>query len=147
MCLMTRSTIFFYIGAAVLGGELCAGPAVYFLMEVNMWLPIWLALGCFGLGTILALFIPEPRRKPVAVPEATSHVGPVSAKKYSRLIQAARSGNQKMGQAVAWVAKTHYHITALLFTLLLTTFGRFAQELLAQYVTKRYGWSWSQVSV
>lgn len=119
-------------------------------MEVNIWLPIWLGLGCFGISTMLALLVPEPPREPVAVPEApqeaTSHIDHVSVDKHSSLTQVVRSGIHKLGQAMAWVAKRHYHITALLFTLLLTTFGRFAQELLAQYVTKRYEWSWSQVS-
>ncbi|KAG8161996.1 hypothetical protein KVR01_007761 [Diaporthe batatas] len=144
----SRATLFFYLGAAVLLGELCAGPAVYFLMEVNTWLPIWIGLGCFGVSTILALFIPEPPRAPVDVSEApeeaTSDIDQIN--KHSRLSDMVRSGIHKMGQAVAWIAKRHFHIIALLFTLLLTTFGRFAQELLAQYVTKRYEWSWSQSS-
>jgi hypothetical protein len=36
-------------------------------------------------------------------------------------------------------------VALLLFTFLLTTLGRMAQEILLQYVTNRYGWSWAQV--
>lgn len=115
-----------------------------------MWLPIWLGMGCFGLTTILALFVPETLQEPGAVPEApeeaTPPMDPASVNKQARLLYVARCGIQKLNEAMTWVAKRHYHSIALLVTLLLTTFGRFAQELLAQYVTKRYDWSWSEVS-
>lgn len=145
-----RTTVFFYLGAAVLGGELLSGPALYFLMEVNIWLPIWLGIGCISLSTIITRFVPETLPVTGAMPESSgeeaSCVTGATDNKPSRLLHVARLEVSKLGQAVAWFAKRHYHVVALLFTLLLTTFGRFAQELLSQYVTKRYNWSWSQVS-
>lgn len=119
-------------------------------MEVNIWLPIWLGLGCFGLSTILARFLPETLPKPAAVSDSSSEETPIltpaTDNKIARLLYVARSEISKLARAVSWLAKRHYHVMTLLFTLLLTTFGRFAQELLSQYVTKRYNWSWSQVS-
>lgn len=122
-------------------------------MEVNLWLPIWLGLGCLGLATIITRFVPETLPESEAVSEGpgeeTARVTPIMDNKLSspRLLYVARSEVSKLGQAMTWLAKEHYHVMALLFTLLLTTFGRFAQELLSQYVTKRYSWSWSQVGV
>jgi hypothetical protein len=40
-----RSITFSYLGAAVVRGELIAGPLVYFLMEVDLWLSIYIGLG------------------------------------------------------------------------------------------------------
>lgn len=86
---ITRATIFFYLGAAVLGGELLTGPVLYFLMEVNKWLPIWLGLGCLGLATLIARLVPETleaqARAPVdGIPAPTNH-------KPARLLSVARS--------------------------------------------------------
>lgn len=119
-------------------------------MKVNIWLPIWIGLGCFSLATMIAGFVPETLPETEAVSEVSGEETPRTAQviinKPSRLLYIAQSELAKLGRAVAWLTKKHYHVMALLFTLLLTTFGRFAQELLSQYVTKRYNWSWSQVS-
>lgn len=123
-------------------------------MEVDVWLPIRLGLTCFGLATIITRFVPETLTKTEILPEGSSEEtssdgvsGTCMDCKPSGLLDVARSEISKLSQAMAWVTKRHYHIMALLITLLLTTFGRFAQELLSQYVTKRYEWSWSQVSI
>lgn len=43
--------------------------------------------------------------------------------------------------------RRYRHISLLLFTFLITTLGRFAQEILLQFVTKRFNWTWAQVSI
>lgn len=142
--------MFFYLGAAILAGELISGPAVYYLMEINTWIPVWSGLGCLGLSTIVSRFVPETLSKSEAAPESPtgepSRPAPgMNSNQTSGLRYIFRPRTSKLYQAVAWFTKMHLSVTALLFTLLVTTFGRFAQELLSQYVTKRYSWSWSQV--
>lgn len=133
-----RSTIFSYLGAAVVGGELLASPLVYFLMETDLWLAIYIGLGCLVLSTGLSLMLPEtlPREQRQNAPENVESP-PWHDKIRSELAQLA--------QAISWVIWKDRRVALLLFTFLLTTLGRFAQEILLQYVTNRYGWSWSQV--
>lgn len=115
-----------------------------------MWLPIWIGLACMSFATMITRFVPETLPETAAMAEVsteeTPHITQAIVNKPSRLFYIAQSEMAKLGQSLSWLAKRHYHVMALLFTLLLTTFGRFAQELLSQYVTKRYSWSWSQVS-
>ncbi|KAK1564011.1 major facilitator superfamily domain-containing protein [Colletotrichum navitas] len=133
-----RSTILSYLAAAVVGGELIASPLVYFLMKIDAWLPIYTGLGCLVLGTVVSLMLPEtlsrePRYRPTETTQSLPWHHPI------------RSELEKLGKALLWMLWRSSRVLLLLFTFLLTTLGRFAQEILLQYVTKRYGWSWSQV--
>ncbi|KAJ0336727.1 hypothetical protein COL922a_007618 [Colletotrichum nupharicola] len=52
-----RSTIFSYLAAAVVGGELLASPLVYFLMGLDVWLSIYVGLGCLVLSIVASLLL------------------------------------------------------------------------------------------
>ncbi|WQF90194.1 Putative major facilitator superfamily, MFS transporter superfamily [Colletotrichum destructivum] len=133
-----RSTIFSYLAAAVVGGELLASPLVYFLMGKDAWLSIYTGLGCLVLGTLVSLMLPETH------PRGPGHCSAETTQSLPWYYP-IRSELVKLGKAVLWMMWRDYYVLVLLFTFLLTTLGRFAQEILLQYVTKRYGWSWSQV--
>lgn len=132
-----RSTIFSFLAAAVVVGEMIASPLAYYLMGIDAWISIYSGLGCLVLGVLVTLILPETLEKPryLTIDRAAS----------SSWYHAARLELLRMGEAVLWVIWRDWTVVALLATFLLTTLGRFAQELLLQYVTKRYGWSWSQV--
>ncbi|TDZ21047.1 Efflux pump ustT [Colletotrichum orbiculare MAFF 240422] len=135
-----RSTIFSYLAAAVVGGELLASPLVYFLMGLDVWLSIYVGLGCLVLSIVVSLMLPE------TLPKKQTN-GPSEDTQSLPWYDVARSELARLGQAVLWVVWREWRVLLLLFTFLLTTLGRFAQEILLQYVTKRYGWSWSQASL
>lgn len=149
--LVFRSTTFFYLAAAVIGGEMISSPLVYFLMEVDLWLAIWLGLGCLIAATIMTIFMPETR--PKTPPASQDVAGDTEAsvdepdRKSLWWLRKGRAELRRLGEAALEFARGNWQVMALLFTLLVTTLGRFAQEILLQYVTKRYGWSWSQVSI
>lgn len=118
-----------------------ASPLVYLLMERSLWLPIYLGLGCLVVATIGPVFLPETlsRRPRSQAPE--SRQPPVS------WLKAVRQETKKLGEAMRWLTWGNWKVAVLLCTFLLTTLGRFAQEILLQYVTRRYQWSWSKVRV
>jgi hypothetical protein len=120
-----------------IGGESITSPLVYFLMEADPWLTIYIGLGCLVLGTGLTFMLPE------TLPKEQRQSPPENAESPWR--DTIRSELAKLGQAISWVIWKDRRVALLLFTFLLTTLGRFAQEILLQYATNRYGWSWSQV--
>ncbi|KAB5551178.1 putative MFS transporter [Coniochaeta sp. 2T2.1] len=136
-----RSITFSYLSAAVVGGELIASPLVYFLMEVDIWLCIYIGLSCLVLGTGLTFLLPEtlPRQQLSRPPPEDTASPPWH--------DTVRSELANLGQAVSWVLWRDWRVALLLCTLFVTTLGRFAHEILLQYVTKRYGWSWAQASL
>lgn len=52
----------------------------------------------------------------------------------------------KAGRTLRWLAHDNRPVGLFLLSLLFTTLGRYASTLELQYITKRYAWSWSQVS-
>ncbi|KAK7931277.1 adenylate cyclase [Apiospora marii] len=136
-----RSTIFSYLAAAVIGGELIASPLVYLVMERSLWLPIYLGMGCLVVATIIPVFLAEtlsrqPRRQP-----------PESQQPLVSWLETVRQETKKLDEAMRWLTWGNWKVSVLLCTFLLTMLGRFAQEILLQYVTRRYHWSWSKASL
>lgn len=120
-------------------------------MGVNLWLTIYLGLGCLALATVLTFFFPEtlPTKAPALQrsAETTETHEAQSSWTLHQWLHVAWTELARLGDAALRFAKANWQVVALLFTLLVTTLGRFAQEILLQYVHKRYGWSWAQVSI
>ncbi|EXV03955.1 MFS transporter [Metarhizium robertsii] len=140
-----RSVVFLYIAAAVLGSQLVASPLVYVLINVDTWLPVYCGLGCLWLATAVAFSIP---RMMLASSPALEHVKTEEAQESRAQAQPARY-HRLMGvaKAAVWFARGNVLVVVLLLTFLVTSLGRLAQEIILQYITKRYGWSWSEVSI
>ncbi|KAK8022905.1 MFS multidrug transporter [Apiospora marii] len=136
-----RSTTFSYLAAAVMGGELIASPLVYLLMERSLWLPVYLGMGCLVVATIVPVFLPETLSRQPRRQSPESQQPPVS------LFETVRQETKKLSEAMRWLTWGNWKVAVLLCTFLLTTLGRFAQEILLHYVTRRYHWSWSKVRV
>ncbi|KAF5130009.1 Efflux pump ustT [Metarhizium anisopliae] len=140
-----RSVVFLYIAAAVLGSQLVASPLVYVLINVDTWLPVYCGLGCLWLATAVAFFIP---RMMLASSPAPEHVKTEEAQESRAQAQTARH-HRLMGvaKAAVWFARGNILVVVLLLTFLVTSLGRLAQEIILQYITKRYGWSWSEAGL
>lgn len=59
----------------------------------------------------------------------------------------AREQLMTIGTAAMWFARGNILVTILFLTFLVTTLGRLVQDVLLQYITMRYGWTWAQVSI
>jgi hypothetical protein len=140
-------------------GEIIASPISARLMEHHTWLPIFLGLGSLILANWLVLAIPETFHlrllKVTDLDQEPSNGSMQDASEHDPL-----PGNATKGEWWRWLESRvsririasqfiwdNKYVMLLLFTFLITTLGRFLQELLMQYATKRFNWSWSKVSL
>jgi hypothetical protein len=129
--------------ATIIGSQLLASPLVYLLLNINTWLPMYCGLGCLWLAAILAMFLPRI----FAESQYQTHSDTSLPTKIESQGQTAREQLMAIGTTAMWFARGNILVTVLLLTYLVTTLGRLAQDILLQYITKRYGWSWAQASI
>ncbi|KJR86821.1 MFS transporter [Sporothrix schenckii 1099-18] len=142
----SRSTVFFYFGAAVLA--------------VDVWAPIQLSLALFVPVVPLCLTLPETLRKegPTSTDvagtdngtdngaengEENDAAGPASRPKIIRNALSDTAASVTASTAFLFNGADH-QVGLLLATLLTTTLGRHAQDILLQFTRGRYDWSWAQ---
>jgi hypothetical protein len=150
--------MFFFIGASVYIGLLLSGPFAYALMSLNVWLQAIVGLICYALALLLSLCIPgRPNigHHHLNSPQENEAISPVindaghdsQPKQATGLLDRFLADGQLLASAIVQLLWNNRPVALLLLTFLLTTLGRYAQEILLQYVTKRYGWTWSQASL
>ncbi|ERS95483.1 hypothetical protein HMPREF1624_07999 [Sporothrix schenckii ATCC 58251] len=132
----SRSTVFFYFGAAVLAVEFVISSLAAFLMQrVSVWAPIQLSL---------ALFVPVvPLYNGAENGEENDAAGPASRPKTIRNALSDTAASVTASTAFLFNGADH-QVGLLLATLLTTTLGRHAQDILLQFTRGRYDWSWAQ---
>lgn len=153
-----RATSFFRLGASVLVAELVASPISGALTDRHPWAAVCLGLGILCLGFCLTLAMPETiqlSRSKTIHPDidlntesenvhSEANDGNIDDSKsldWNRIIYYAR---ESLNGAAHFIAG-NFHVVLLLFTSVVSIFGRYIQELLLQYITKRVHFSWSQV--
>jgi hypothetical protein len=154
-----RSTAFFYVGASTQAGQLLSSPIVYVTMKQDVWLPVYLGFGLFGLATVLSIIIPSKAPEPKWQSQTTDtsdddldrDAGGVTAsdgaaKPGRGLGVWARDLVMQIGTALHWAAYDNRPIGLMLLSLLITMTAKYAAALELQYITKRYNWSWEEVS-
>jgi hypothetical protein len=146
-----RSTVFFYRFCAELIAECFVPPVTYVLMEKNTWTPLLVAVGFQTLTIVVAFVLPETL--PVAVPETARdfstdppRVSGAPALHDNALLEPREKWFQQIKESYAFVTRDAA-VASLVFTFLISKVGRLANNVLFQYVSKRYGWSLSQASV
>lgn len=116
---------------------------MYLLININTWLPMYCGLGCLWLATILAICLPWAFAEKKGHKYEDSETTP---NKFESPTNTAREQLMAIVTAAMWFARGNILVTLLFLTFLVTTLGRLAQDVLLQYITKRYGWSWAQAS-
>lgn len=150
----SRSTVFFYFGAAVLAGDLVFSSLAAFLMQhVSVWAPIQLSLALFVPVVPLCLTLPETLLKEDPTPtnvagtengaENDTTGPPASRTKTMRNALSDTAASFTASTAFLFNGADH-QVGLLLTTLLTTTLGRHAQDILLQFTRGRYDWSWAQ---
>ena len=126
-------------------GEIVSNTLTYYIMERDVWLAIYLGLFIQIAATLIAFGIPNIHGK-----KDTSSSGQPSSLLAEHQSQAPlsrlRQTTQKAALLLHWVAFENRSLGLLLLTLLFTSLGQYAKVLELQYITKRYGLSWSRVS-
>ncbi|CAK7275359.1 hypothetical protein SEPCBS119000_006652 [Sporothrix epigloea] len=143
-----RLTAFFYLGSAATVGSLVAGPLTFFIMEqAGAWFSIYCGLILYLLTIPISIALPESRSKAVI----------------KRMVLANAATNNASSASTLWDIKGAWHATVdrlkdvvrillignptvgvLLCSTLFTVVGQSAAGLVPQYVTKRFGWAWSE---
>ena len=157
-----RATAFFHVGAAYLVSQMISAPLAGALMINNPWVPFLVAL------TIMALCIPtcmcfpetmdlhEPREQETQRQTATAqqtddseacNVEDDAAGAELTLTQKfSQKARESIGEVLDFVL-LNKRISFLMLSAVFVILGKFVSEMLLQYATKRYGWTWSRATV
>lgn len=138
--------MFSYLGAAITAAELIGSPLAWLIMRRGAWLAIYVSFLLMVMAAVCALFIPDIRvdaRRPASA--ATWKAGSVFKPAFvQRQLVAA-------GRKVRHIVRTQFieqrTLGLLLVSLLFTTLGKAFTLLLAQYVARRFGWTWGETGL
>ncbi|CCC07670.1 unnamed protein product [Sordaria macrospora k-hell] len=170
-----RATLFFQMHATYLTARMISGPIAGSLMVKSPWIPLILSLGLITLAAVTTLVFPETRHlKAQASCSSTKRLGkddnistrlPTDDEDIAKPMilsspppsePSTISSPQKT--IVNRLTTTLHSLTNFLATsnnkkiciltlaLGLVVIGKYAQALLLQYATKRFGYSWSEAS-
>ena len=121
-------------------------------MHRNTWIPLVLAVVFQGFSAIMALGLPETL--PVADSEPSNDVSNAST-----IVTSSEETDEQSMLDSNWVNWFRQNkklfgfiardraVPALVFTFLISKVGRQANNVLFQYVSKRYGWTLAQASI
>ncbi len=141
-----RATVFFQCGAVYLIAALVASPLAAALMIRSPWLAYTVGTGLLILANLLSLLLPETnklrqrspkRRDSNGVEDQVNKTGPIQ-----QTLQHIRTSTRE-----AWgFVRVNQRVTFLILTIVFVFMGKWVQEMLLQYATKRYNWKWSQAT-
>lgn len=137
-----RTTVFLYLSASVLVGEMTAPILSARLMETGNWYPLLLALAIMQAGVCIAFFfpetlhlrdLPEPRDDEVVEPQEEDEGHGVTAQ-------------LRHFKAAVLFLKSDVTLALTIVTFLANRLGRQALTLLIRYASKRYNWEIKKAS-
>ncbi|KAL2161020.1 hypothetical protein VTH06DRAFT_8733 [Thermothelomyces fergusii] len=139
-----RATVFFQIAAVFLASQMIAGPLGGAMLLWDPWIPLLVSLLVLILAALSVLIFPETvylhdgkgsREEPGLVGN--------DAPGMAKLVRRAREGFLDLRAFVFGNRSIVFLLLSFVFVIL----GRYAGEILLQYSTDRYGWSWSTASM
>ncbi|KAK3996392.1 major facilitator superfamily domain-containing protein [Cladorrhinum sp. PSN332] len=145
-----RATVFFQLTACFLTSQMIAGPLGGVMMRRDPWDPLMASLGFFALSGLVLWALPETLRvhdhKNTDVHQEEEEE---EEEEETSSSPDARKVWEKVCAGVGDLSRFILGNKSLVFLMLSLTFiilGRFVGEVLLQYSTKRYDWSWSDAS-
>lgn len=119
-------------------------------MDFDPWIPIFMGFIVLASNNFLLLALPETStvlRSDGPPPNLATNERLISASISSPLLEWIYDKKNKLVSFLraSWSTVRDRNVLLLLMVFVVATLGRFAQEILMQYVTKRYRWTWSQV--
>lgn len=151
-----RATVFFQFGAAFLTAQTISTPLSGWLMLFNMWLPLVVSFVLLIALLLAVLFFPETlqlhrqareeQRRSGNSSETEDDVDAPIERAKSSIVQDIKrkflEGADDVWRFILGNTKVGFMMLSLVFVVL----GKLAQELLLQYATKRYHWTWSEAA-
>ena len=139
-----RATIFFQLNAIFLGSQMIAGPLGGAMLVWGPWTPLLISLAVLVITNLGVFIFPETvhvhDRKEV---DEELEMDGDGIPKATQLTQKAYAGLAEVWNFVLGNKRLAFLMLSLVFVIL----GRFVGELLLQYATDRYSWSWSLASM
>lgn len=139
-----RATVFFQLAATFLASQMIAGPLGGAMMIGNPWIPLITSVVLLIVATLGVSILPETvhlHDRKGANQEAAAEDDGIP--KMTKLLHKARTSLDEVWDFVLGNKSMAVLILSFVFVIL----GRFVGELLLQYATDRYGWSWSLASM
>ncbi|KAL2133861.1 hypothetical protein VTI74DRAFT_1533 [Chaetomium olivicolor] len=139
-----RATVFFQLAAVFLASQMVAGPLGGAMLIGGPWTPLLVSLVILIIATFSILIFPETvhvHDRKAAEEERDAEDDGVP--RLTKLWQKARTGLGEVWDFVLGNKSLAFLMVSLVFVIL----GRFVGEILLQYATDRYGWSWSFASM
>ncbi|MCJ1304184.1 hypothetical protein MMC08_006996 [Hypocenomyce scalaris] len=146
-----RSTTFFWVGGCALGTLSVGQPLSALLMERSPWVPIWLGLGLLLLAVIVACVLPETlhmREKALASGHHHVSADSLSLKDDDAhsVFQRTRLTARKFGKAASFLVED-MRVFILLCCFMIGMLTQESNNVLLQYVSKRYDWTLSKATL
>lgn len=139
-----RATVFFHLTAVFLGSQMIAGPLGGYMLRWGPWFPLLFALAMLVVSQLVILAFPETvhvhdKKIPAHRDDSDTEGMPPMAK----LLHKAKTGLAEVWDFVLGNKNLAFLMVSLTFVVL----GRFVGEILLQYATDRYHWSWEKASM
>ncbi|KAK5656383.1 hypothetical protein OQA88_4764 [Cercophora sp. LCS_1] len=162
-----RATVFFQVGAAYLVSAMIAAPLAGAIMVESSWIALFVSTAILAFGIPTAMLFPEtvhlhraqrnaPRERRSSRREADdgndgddegeSDAESISLAKRSFLASAWGKVQEGFADVKNFVAENG-SLSFLILSTVCAGLVKFVQEMLLQYATKRYGWSWSRATI
>ncbi|OAR01629.1 hypothetical protein LLEC1_03284 [Akanthomyces lecanii] len=149
-----RASIFFYLIAADLTGNLVGAPVTFYLMKHGPWFATAVGYSCYiARLLVIVFFCQEPKRESFSLSNEDRPETDGAQHSKSALVAAFSTMSKPMlsikqtYDACFDVFWGHRKVGILLVTLLFSDLGGYANILFNQYIAKKFDWSWSQANL
>ncbi|OAA82646.1 Major facilitator superfamily domain, general substrate transporter [Akanthomyces lecanii RCEF 1005] len=149
-----RSNIFFYLVATALVGNLVGAPLTFYLMEYGPWTATAVGYSCYMARLFVVFFFCQDMKRNAVLLFQDDETQPAVedddkgavAAAFRTMLNPVLAIKQtwSAGVEVFWI---HKKLGILLFTLLFSDLGGYANILFNQYIAKRFDWSWSEANL
>jgi hypothetical protein len=145
------------VNAWFLAAEMIAGPLASILMRRSPWLALGVSFVTLVFSNLITLVFPETLdiQRMKDSQEAAAHgmaattddsTSDTESSKLTRLQQVWATGAKELYEIYDFVLKNQ-RTTFLLLSLVFVVLGKFVLDLILQYATARYGWSWDKAAI
>ncbi|KAK9777815.1 putative Major facilitator superfamily domain-containing protein [Seiridium cardinale] len=146
-----RAPIYLQLSALSIISDLIANALAGLILLKSLWGLNLLGLSLFALSVLFACFLPETLR-PVrsgGSPHGIDHDADMDATQASPELspvkESLRRFHNSMKDIVSFLNGHRYEII-LMICFVFSVLSRLVQDMLLQYTTKRFGWSWSKAA-
>lgn len=144
--MVSRASVFFQFNAAFLMADIIASPLSGLIMTRSDWLAMEACTVMLVISLLGTLAMPETMKEPLQAAEGDDTASPSAGDKpASALVNALHTLKVQLAEVWTFVLGNK-RIMLLIMPLCFFVVGGSLVELLLQYATKRYNWSWSRAA-